>query len=76
LKKGINQEIRKDYKMIITITVKDKTILKAVNLGMIRGGYPANDVLDDADLIDSGDILRWIMPILEIDEKDVDIDRS
>lgn len=62
--------------MIITITVKDETILKAVNLGMVRGGYPADDVLDDADLIDSGDILRWIMPILEIDEKDVDIDRS
>jgi hypothetical protein len=76
LEKRINQEIRKDYKMIITITVKDETILKAVNLGMVRGGYPADDVLDDADLIDSGDILRWIMPILEIDEKDVDIDRS
>lgn len=60
--------------MIITITVDDDKVLEAIHHQWKKAGRP--DTLDDASYIDSQDIAQWLIPYLELDDKDIEIDRS
>ncbi len=60
--------------MIITIKVDDAKVLEAVVFGMKKEGY-GNDVIDDAKYIDQSDIARFIVPALDINDEDIEIER-
>ena len=59
--------------MEIIITVDDDKVLKAINDGWKSEGRP--DGLESADLIDSQDIAQWIVPKLDLEDKDIEINR-
>ena len=60
--------------MIITITVKDDKVLEAINTAWKRAGRPEG--LKDPEMIDIQDIAMWIVPNLEIDDSDIEIERD
>jgi len=60
--------------MIITIKVDDDKILEAVIFGMKKEGY-RNAVIDDVKYIDPSDIARFIIPSLDINDEDIEIER-
>lgn len=62
--------------MVIRITVSDDKVLKAVKQGMIKNGYPKNDVLEDATLIDENDVAQYLIKGIDVDAEDITIDRD
>jgi len=62
--------------MRIIIEVDDGKVLDAVNAGFRKVGYSYNSMLEDVNLIDVQDIATYIMPSLDVDEKDIEIERD
>lgn len=61
--------------MRIIIDVDDSKVLEAVNAGFRRCDVPEEDLITDVDIIDESDISRFVVPSLEIEDTDIQIER-
>ncbi len=60
--------------MKIIITIEDDKLLQAINKAFENGGRPGD--LDNPDYINAQDIAQWIVPQLELDDEDIEIERD
>ena len=58
--------------MKIIITIRGSKLLKAINWAFKAGGRP--DGLDNPEMIDAQDIAQWIVPNLELDDEDIELE--